>query len=107
MVIGTKQNGTTLILLSLYGPRIHVELTEPFKPDENNPKELGHVTAICILPPDKEDKRMGHSDLQILLGYSLGAILIYRVRVNVYSYKASRLRGPIDISDFVEFPGFC
>ncbi|RCI03531.1 hypothetical protein CU098_011224, partial [Rhizopus stolonifer] len=81
-------------------------LTEPFKPDESNTKELGYVTSICILPPDKEDKRMGHSDLQILLGHSLGSILIYRVRANVYSYKASRLRVPIDISDFVEYPGY-
>lgn len=48
---------------------------------------------------------MGHSDPQILLGFSQGAILIYRIRAHVYSYKASRIRVPVDLSEFTEFPG--
>lgn len=50
------------------------------------------------------DTRMGHSDPQILLGYSLGSILIYRYRAKIYSYKAPRLRAPINLSEFTEFP---
>lgn len=48
---------------------------------------------------------MGHHDPQILLGYSKGAIRIYRFRATVYSFKAPRVRSPIDLSEFTEFPG--
>lgn len=48
---------------------------------------------------------MGHHDPQILLGYSEGAIRIYRFRATVYSFKAPRVRSPIDLSEFTEFPG--
>ncbi|KAI8056355.1 hypothetical protein BDF21DRAFT_161701 [Thamnidium elegans] len=64
----------------------------------------GYVTSIHILSPDKRDRRMGHSDPQLLLGYSTGAILIYRYRANIYAITAKRLRAPIDLSEFTEFP---
>lgn len=47
---------------------------------------------------------MGHSDPQILLGYSKGAVLIYRYRANIYARTANRIRAPIDLSEFTEFP---
>jgi hypothetical protein len=47
---------------------------------------------------------MGHSDPQILLGYSKGAILIYRFRANIYVPTATRLRTPVILSEFAEFP---
>lgn len=71
--------------------------------DKNN-QDLGHVTAIHILPPDKADRRMGHSDPQILLGYSKGGILIYRFRAKIYAMTATRLRAPVNLSEFAEFP---
>lgn len=64
---------------------------------------LGSVTAIHILYSDEGDKRMGHSDPQIALGFSLGSILIYRFRANVYVSKASRFRPPVDLSEYTEF----
>lgn len=81
------------------------KLVESFTTNSKDKQDIGHVTAICILTADKGDKRMGHSDPQILLGFSQGAILIYRIRASVYSYKASRIRVPVDLSEFTEFPG--
>ncbi|KAI9355745.1 hypothetical protein BD770DRAFT_411520 [Pilaira anomala] len=77
---------------------------ERIKQKENS--NLGYVTSIQILPPDKGDKRMGHSDPQILLGYSQGAILVYRYRANIYATNANRLREPINLSEFTEFPEY-
>ncbi|CEP09259.1 hypothetical protein [Parasitella parasitica] len=108
MVIGTKKDNATLILLTLdsLNNSMNVQLTESFKTNGKEKEDIGHVTAICILAADKGDKRMGHSDPQILLGFSQGAILVYRIRASVYSYKASRIRAPVDLSEFTEFPGY-
>ncbi|KAK4514209.1 palmitoyltransferase akr1 [Mucor velutinosus] len=108
MVIGTKKDDATLVLLTLNSAEdvMQVELTETFKTIGKDKPDIGHITAICILAADKGDKRMGHSDPQILLGFSQGAILIYRIRAHVYSYKASRIRVPVDLSEFTEFPGY-
>ncbi|KAG1074518.1 hypothetical protein G6F42_025704 [Rhizopus arrhizus] len=107
MVVGTKKDDATLVLLTLDSSEdvMQVELTETFKTIGKDKPDIGHITAICILTADKGDKRMGHSDPQILLGFSQGAILIYRIRAHVYSYKASRIRVPVDLSEFTEFPG--
>ncbi|GAN09223.1 P-loop containing nucleoside triphosphate hydrolase protein [Mucor ambiguus] len=108
MVIGTKKDDATLVLLTLDLEKdvLQVELTETFKTIGKDKPDIGYITAICILTADKGDKRMGHSDPQILLGFSQGAILIYRIRAHVYSYKASRIRVPVDLSEFTEFPGY-
>ncbi|KAI8647317.1 hypothetical protein BD408DRAFT_439475 [Parasitella parasitica] len=108
MVIGTTKDDATLILLTLDSSNdlMNAELTESFKTNAKDKQNIGHVTAICILAADKGDKRMGHSDPQILLGFSQGAILVYRIRASVYSYKASRIRVPVDLSEFTEFPGY-
>ncbi|KAL7330269.1 hypothetical protein PS15p_205235 [Mucor circinelloides] len=108
MVVGTKKDDATLVLLTLDSSEdvMQVELTETFKTIGKDKPDIGHITAICILTADKGDKRMGHSDPQILLGFSQGAILIYRIRAHVYSYKASRIRVPVDLSEFTEFPGY-
>ncbi|KAG2190384.1 hypothetical protein INT46_006954, partial [Mucor plumbeus] len=108
MVIGTKNDDATLILLTLDSSedQMNIELIESFTTNSRDKQDIGHVTAICILTADKGDKRMGHSDPQILLGFSQGTILIYRIRASVYSYKASRIRVPVDLSEFTEFPGY-
>lgn len=65
----------------------------------------GYVTSICILPTDHSDTRMGHGDPQVILGFSLGHILNFRIRANVYYHNAERVRAPKNLSDFVDFPG--
>lgn len=65
--------------------------------------ELGSVTAIDIEYSGNGDTRMGHGDPQIALGYSLGAVFIYRYRACVYSNNASRFRTPVDLSEYTEY----
>ncbi|ORE10008.1 hypothetical protein BCV72DRAFT_260454 [Rhizopus microsporus var. microsporus] len=103
LVIGI-QNGSTVLILLHIDHSLNISIS--FKYLENEDDNIGHVTAIYILPQDAEDRRMGHHDPQILLGYSKGAIRIYRFRATVYSFKASRIRSPIDLSEFTEFPGY-
>jgi hypothetical protein len=64
---------------------------------------LGYVTSICILPADIRDIRMGHSDPHVLIGYSRGHILNFRIRAMVYTHKAGRIRKPVDLSRFVDY----
>ncbi|KAI9481245.1 MAG: hypothetical protein EXX96DRAFT_565944 [Benjaminiella poitrasii] len=49
---------------------------------------------------------MGHSDPRIVLGFNQGSVLVYRIRANVYSLKALRIRSPKDLSSFVEYPKY-
>lgn len=66
---------------------------------------LGYVSSICILPSDRSSKRMGRGDPQVLIGFSLGHLLKFRIRATIYSHKARRIRAPLDLSEFVEYPG--
>ncbi|GAA5805095.1 hypothetical protein HPULCUR_010608 [Helicostylum pulchrum] len=106
LVIGTVagENSLSLIHIDMDIFEANVMSIESIKSEIKS--ELGYVTSIHILPPDKGDRRMGHSDPQILLGYSKGAVLIYRYRANIYSRTANRLRAPIDLSEFTEFPDY-
>lgn len=78
---------------------------EKFPLKKTDLDSLGHVTSICILPSDHDDKRMGHKDPHVLIGFSLGHLLNFRIRATIYSYKARRIRTPLDLSQFVEYPG--
>lgn len=65
-----------------------------------NLNTLGYVTSIFILPSDE------HGDPQVLLGYSLGHILNFRIRANFYYPKKVRqILSPIDVSQFASYPG--
>lgn len=107
LVIGTENGTATLILLKIEEPIFEANLLsiEPMV-SEAEAERLGSVTAIHILHSDDGDKRMGHADPQIALGFSLGSILIYRFRANVYWSKASRFRPPVDLSEYTEFREF-
>ncbi|CAO3680685.1 unnamed protein product [Rhizopus stolonifer] len=104
LVLGMQDGSSILFLLNID----HLSnISVSFKYlDQEEGDDIGHVTSIYILPQDADDKRMGHHDPQILLGYSKGAIRAYRFRATVYSFKASRIRSPIDLSEFTEFPGY-
>ncbi|GAA5816894.1 hypothetical protein MFLAVUS_010429 [Mucor flavus] len=106
LVIGTVtgENSLSLIHIDMNLLEANILSTESIKSEIKS--ELGYVTSIHILPPDKGDRRMGHSDPQILLGYSKGAVLIYRYRANIYARTANRIRAPIDLSEFTEFPDY-
>ncbi|KAI7902226.1 uncharacterized protein BX663DRAFT_512191 [Cokeromyces recurvatus] len=109
MVIGTKDQGVKLILLSIneLTNDVSSELIESFKTNTKDKKDLGYVTSVFILTVEKGDRRMGHSDPQILLGFSQGNILIYRIRSSVYSSsRSSRIRSPLDLSSFTEYPKY-
>ncbi|CAO3660495.1 unnamed protein product [Rhizopus stolonifer] len=104
LVLGMQDGSSILFLLNID----HLSsISVSFKYlNQEEGDGIGHVTSIYILPQDVDDKRMGHHDPQILLGYSKGAIRAYRFRATVYSFKASRIRSPIDLSEFTEFPGY-
>ncbi|KAI8979326.1 hypothetical protein BDF20DRAFT_987609 [Mycotypha africana] len=61
------------------------------------------VSTVHMLEANKEANRKSHSDPRILLGFTSGHLLMYRVRTQVYTYNAPRVRDPVDLSEFVEF----
>ncbi|KAI9264483.1 hypothetical protein BY458DRAFT_514175 [Sporodiniella umbellata] len=102
LVVGLCDGSSVLCLLNIDSSS-NINISFKYFDQDNN---VGHVTSIYILPQDADDKRMGHHDPQILLGYSKGAIRIYRFRAIIYSFRASRLRSPVDLSEFTEYPGY-
>ncbi|KAI8981812.1 hypothetical protein BDF20DRAFT_863367 [Mycotypha africana] len=56
-----------------------------------------------MLEANKEASRKSHSDPRILLGFTSGHLLMYRVRTQIYTYNAPRVRDPVDLTEFVEF----
>ncbi|KAI8981620.1 hypothetical protein BDF20DRAFT_862087 [Mycotypha africana] len=55
-----------------------------------------------MLEANKEVNRKSHSDPRILLGFTSGHLLMYRIRTQVYTYNAPRVRDPVDLTEFVK-----